>query len=363
MTEYLMPAKYAKLLLKVAQEQGYDVNQLIYDAGLSFNPLELNTDEELEIPAIIFSKLYRKVSGAMQDEAFGLGTTYKMPPGTFRMLCYCIIHCSSLRKALDRTTEFTAMTYGIRGITVKAEPPYRVSADGSEATLVYSSASNKFNAEMTPAKQLSVVNSLSLWHRFCSWLIGNNIAVKRVNLMGSPSLNLSGYRYYFDCPIEFDQQENSIVINAQMLDAPLVHTEESLESFLETAPYQLFVIKEEQGSDSIIPRIRALIGYNFTRRIPSFDELAELLNISPRTLRRRLEKEGTSYQKVKDECRRDASIDYLSRPNLTINSVAALMGFDEPSAFHRSFKKWTDMTPGEFRKQNNIQMEDIDEVA
>nr|MDT0251103.1 AraC family transcriptional regulator [Endozoicomonas sp.] len=95
----------------------------------------------------------------------------------------------------------------------------------------------------------------------------------------------------------------------------------------------------------------------------SFDELAQLLNISSRTLRRRLEKEGTSYQKVKDECRRDASIDYLSQPNLTINSVAALMGFDEPSAFHRSFKKWTDMTPGEFRKKNNIQIEDVEEVA
>lgn len=57
MTEYLMPAKYAKLLLKVAQEQGYDVNQLINDAGLSFNPLELHTDEELEVPALTFSRL------------------------------------------------------------------------------------------------------------------------------------------------------------------------------------------------------------------------------------------------------------------------------------------------------------------
>ena len=67
-------------------------------------------------------------------------------------------------------------------------------------------------------------------------------------------------------------------------------------------------------------------------------------------MRRRLNDEKTSYQNIKDECRKEAAITYMNVPQLSINDIAALMGFDEPSAFFRSFKKWTGMTPGEYRK-------------
>ena len=77
--------------------------------------------------------------------------------------------------------------------------------------------------------------------------------------------------------------------------------------------------------------------------------------MSAPTLRRRLKKEGTTFQQLKDECRRDASMGYLSNPDLSINAVAALMGFTDPSAFHRSFKKWTGLTPGEYRQQEHSQ--------
>lgn len=350
MSEYFVPARYAKLLLKVAVAEGYDVNRLIDDVGLPFNPLGLPDGQDLEITALTYSRLYRKVSSLLQDEAFGLGTHHKIPMGTFRMMCYCIIHCTTLEKALNRMAEFHVMCHNIKGFQPKITDPYVVSADGKDVTLVYSSHLGRKSDDRDPSRQLRVINSLSLWHRFCCWLIGTSIAVKEVNVVGPAMLSREGYRFYFDCPFNFGQLENSMKISAHYLDAPLVHTEESLESFLETAPYQLFTIETEKGSDSIIPRMRSLIGYNFTKKIPSFDEMAGLMNISARTLRRRLEKEGTSYQQIKDECRRDAAIDYLSRSELSINAVAALMGFDEPSAFHRSFKKWTGITPGEFRK-------------
>ena len=59
---------------------------------------------------------------------------------------------------------------------------------------------------------------------------------------------------------------------------------------------------------------------------------------------------NTTYQEFKDHTRRDAAEQLLSRPELKINAVAAMLGFDEPSAFHRSFKKWTGNTPGEYRQ-------------
>ena len=64
---------------------------------------------------------------------------------------------------------------------------------------------------------------------------------------------------------------------------------------------------------------------------------------------RRLESEGTSYQGIKDQLRRDAAIHHLCNSTLGIAEISGLLGFQEPSAFHRAFKKWTGAQPGEYR--------------
>jgi AraC-like DNA-binding protein len=72
--------------------------------------------------------------------------------------------------------------------------------------------------------------------------------------------------------------------------------------------------------------------------------------MTPQTLRRRLREEGHGYQELKDDLRRDAAIDYLGRPDLTLIDIANLVGFSEASTFHRAFRKWTGVAPGEYRQ-------------
>ena len=109
------------------------------------------------------------------------------------------------------------------------------------------------------------------------------------------------------------------------------------------------VIQPQASTLSISHRIRRILGDDFRREMPSFEELTALLSMSARTLRRRLEKEGTSYQRIKDNARRDVAISMLSEQGLTVSEVAEQVGFSDPSAFHRSFKKWTGQSPGSYR--------------
>ena len=103
-------------------------------------------------------------------------------------------------------------------------------------------------------------------------------------------------------------------------------------------------MKKDKGG--LVSQVRSLMGYDFSQSFPAFENISQALNMSAPTLRRRLKREGTNYQQLKDGCRREAAIAYLSRPELSISAVAALMGFTDPSAFHRSFKKWTGLPPG-----------------
>jgi AraC-like DNA-binding protein len=71
--------------------------------------------------------------------------------------------------------------------------------------------------------------------------------------------------------------------------------------------------------------------------------------MTPQTLRRRLQEEGHGFQAIKDNLRRDMSIEYLARPDLTLIEIAERVGFSETSTFHRAFKSWTGVAPGEYR--------------
>ncbi|MNR46967.1 Urease operon transcriptional activator [compost metagenome] len=82
---------------------------------------------------------------------------------------------------------------------------------------------------------------------------------------------------------------------------------------------------------------------------PELEKLAQIMSMSNSTLQRRLQAEGITYQRLKDDLRRDIAINLLCNPNLTVIDVAVQTGFQETSAFHRAFKKWTGVSPGAYR--------------
>ncbi len=74
--------------------------------------------------------------------------------------------------------------------------------------------------------------------------------------------------------------------------------------------------------------------------------------MSSPTLQRRLQSEGLNYQRLKDDLRRDIAIELLSNVSLPVTDIATQVGFQEPSAFHRAFKKWTGVSPGSYRRSS-----------
>lgn len=83
--------------------------------------------------------------------------------------------------------------------------------------------------------------------------------------------------------------------------------------------------------------------------MPTVDAVAQQLHYSVRTLCRRLEAEGTTFQAIKDEVRRDVAIQRLTRSDDAIAAIAYDVGFDNPTAFHRAFRHWTGSTPAAYR--------------
>jgi AraC-like DNA-binding protein len=344
-----VPTQFAASLARMLSGRGLDPAQSTLAAGIGFDVLDPQASGyRSEIPALAYSRLYRHVMTALQDETFGLRRDVGMKPGAFRMMCYCLLGCANLGRAVARICEFHQVFYD-------GQLEMRLTREGESARfeIVVPPQAKALAADsaflMSPA---AAACGLSMWHRFFGWLIGHPLALDRVELSGSPPANLVRYRQLFNCELQFGVAIPAFIFPADYLAYPLVHNEDSLRDFLRTAPYQLLTMPADPGKQSLVDQVRALIGHDFSRGFPSFERITELLHMSAPTLRRRLKREGTTFQELKDNCRREASIDYLNRPELSINDVAILMGFTDPSAFYRSFKKWTGMTPGEHRALN-----------
>jgi AraC-like DNA-binding protein len=84
--------------------------------------------------------------------------------------------------------------------------------------------------------------------------------------------------------------------------------------------------------------------------VPSHEEVARVLALSPRTLTRRLEEAGTSFTAILDETRRALAEQYLARTEFSVAEVAYLVGFAEASSFNRAFRRWTGRAPGDVRR-------------
>lgn len=339
-----VPTRFARSLLNLVKEREADYAGMLAVAGIEFDPLDSRSpgfDES--ISPMQYTKLYQQVLDLLQDEAFGLFKNRGLTPGAFRMMCYCILGCDNLGKAIKRAVEFYRTFF-------EAEAQIAIEVRDGIARVGYTGTTGRAAGA---AINVSDVYGLSAWHRFYCWLIGSHIDLETVRFQGGPPEPAKDAKYQalFACPIEYHQERHEFLFNARYLDNPLVHTEQSLKDFLRSAPYQLMVIPTQGEGDGLVARVKAMIGHDFSQGLPGFERVCEALNMSAPTLRRRLRKEGTSFQQLKDETRQAAAEAYLLNSDLSINAIAALMGFTDPSAFHRCFKKWTGQTPGDFRLQ------------
>lgn len=334
-----VPVEFTRALLVQARTHGKDVEAILRSARFPFDPLR-QCAQTAFVSAEQYSRLCFELLQTLEDESGGVMPDVRTPPGTTRLILLSMLNSANLEGAIRRAIEFNATCRVRRG----AELVNRlcVDAQGKDAVLSYLHSDDK------PGLQHSVLCNLAIWLRFCGWLIGQQIDISHATCAGPEPALTAGMRHFFPCPLKYNQSVNSVTFSARHLEAELLRDEAQLQAFLKLAPYHV-IIEPQVSSMSVTHRIREILGNDFLRELPSFEELTGLLNMSARTLRRRLEKEGTSYQRIKDNARRDTAIALLSRQGLTVSEVAEQVGFSDPSAFHRSFKKWTGLSPGAYR--------------
>lgn len=292
------------------------------------------------VPATAFSALWLAVARELNDEFFGLDSR-SMKVGGFALICQAVISCQHLDQAVKRM---------LRG--------FAILLDDIEAELLVEGDAALIQVNNRIAngddRRFAEETLLILVHGLMCWLIGRRIPIDSISFAHSRPQHWREHTTMFSDAVEYNAEATTIRFDGRLLAAPVAQTAPALRRFLRTAPQSVFLKyrNEDSWTAKLRQRLRGRLGE--LNSWPVLDEIARAEGTTETTLRRRLEREGTSYQQIKDQLRSDIAIDYLCNSNLSVDEISGQLGFQDTSAFHRAFKRWNGLQPGEYRKRQGV---------
>jgi len=205
---------------------------------------------------------------------------------------------------------------------------------------------------------LFVVDSvLSSQHKVIEWLCGRTGAVERVEVEFERPEHGDAHEAYFQCPVVFGAQRNALIIKRDALSWPLLQHDKNAFLNLQGICEERLIkaTKDRSLSEKVMDEISPLL----EGQTPSIEQVADSLGMPPWTLRRKLQEHGTSFQNLLNNTRKSLAETYMRDTDLAIGEIAYLLGFSSPTAFQRAFKRWTDESPGAYRKMHRENTEAV----
>lgn len=197
-----------------------------------------------------------------------------------------------------------------------------------------------------PHQRQAVENALLLTHHAVLALSRGSFGAREVWFAHERLLPLAAYQRYFGGPVRFSQAFNAVFFNSRDLAQPIPEQNPQLYEMASSYIDRQF----PSTAMHLVTRVHALAGRLLAQGLCSHVEVAARLSMHPRTLQRRLREEGTSFETIKDEVRRDAAARYLSQPDIPLTRIAALLGYSEPSVLTRSCQRWFASSPRRIRE-------------
>lgn len=203
------------------------------------------------------------------------------------------------------------------------------------------------NPDTTPHQHFYIEALAAIIYNFLHFLMGHETEPEYISFNYSQPLHYSSYREHFHCDLHFDKSQFEFAINRDLANSPIKLKNSNIVSFSQRYsagdlfPLQLY---------SLSRHIHKILEQN-NEKAPSVDHVAKSLQISTRTLRRKLFQLNSTFQKEIDYFRRDMAFKYLLSQDIDITNIALLLGYYDSSAFNKAFKKWSGIAPSEFKKR------------
>lgn len=321
---------FVSAFLDAADVAPSDRQALLQQSGIAPDALQ---DTAARVTEDQFVTLYRLLSTRLDDMLPNL-LSHPLRNGAMKLAGLCLIEAQTLDVALHRYTRLQRLMVHDFEMHVVREPEHTI-------LMVREPESGR------RCKAMGIELNLKVVHGFLSWLAGREVPLVRIDIASPKPAYAAEFQRFFPGPVHFDQPGSRLVFDARQMSLRVLRNAADLRNFLSRLPRDwLFLRMKERLSAQQVRDYLMLHGMARTH----VEQVARAMNVSVRTLCRRLEEEGTAFQQVKDEVRRDLAMERLAKSDVPIAAIAGELGFVDVSSFHRAFRSWAGMTPNAYRR-------------
>jgi len=308
---------------------GYDATRLLASIGCERGSLE---DPDALVPCTWSGALADAARRARPMRNLSLRLAGEMTVGSYPLLDYLVVTSGTIGEAQRRLVRY----FGLMRLPIV----YEIREDEDPIRTIVRSPGNPFGIEFTVA--------LNVMHARRETVRPASLAV---SFSHEPD-DAAEFEKTLGCPVRTRQEWDGVEIARESWDLPLKRRDSILQGLLERQADE--ILSRMPVSERLADAVAAALARRVAGGDTGIASVSRHIGTSARTLQRRLAEEGTSYQSVLDGVRREAAEGYLADSTLSVGEVGYLLGYSEPAAFHRAFKRWHGTAPAEWRKLRRL---------
>jgi AraC-like DNA-binding protein len=327
--------QYLRQIADLLADMDLDLDEWLRHAGLNEEALaDMNQD-------ISYEQFHQLISKAIQmtnEPALGLLVGERLHITSHGMVGFAAMNCATLRKAILLFEEYVQLRFSL--ISTRLE-------ETAEEVRVHFTTPQPLAELEIPVIEAVVLTVKNLLDHIS---------------MGSCQINRTNFAYadpgygklasdLFKSEVQYNQSWNGLALPLKVIDQPLTTADPA--SFDEAARICQRELEERKAQTSLEASVRRLM-LDKQSGFPSLPVTARLFHMTPRTLHRRLKKEGTSYKTIVEEVRHRLAVQYLLNSRFTIQEIAYNLGYTDPANFRRAFKRWENTSPSEYVRHHKL---------
>ncbi len=330
-----MPLTYSapavSITLKIIESYGIDTHELLTNLNIDPRCIE---DPNARFPYTKIDQLWFDAVNIANDPAFGLRAARYWHPSQLGALGYAWLASTSLRSALGRLSRF--MSILTEGAILEVEER----GDELSACLRYK--------EISRQQPTRTDSFMAMLLAMCQANAGDNFHPSSIALTHEEPDDSSEFYTLFRCPIHFAAKENRFNLSLTDADNKLVSANPKLSQI---SDHLIIDALAKLDTRNFVAQVSAEIYKQLSSGNMTDATIASALNVSQRSLQRKLQQEGTTYKQILNELRCDLAKKYIQDSHQQLIEVAFMLGYSEYSSFSRAFKNWTGLSPKDYRTQ------------
>ena len=312
--------------------KGLNAEDIFTEAGLSLTDFEDKPSGR--IPIDNMTRLWGVAIEATSDPAFGLSVSEHVHALHFKALGMLTVSCKNLAQAMEKIVSYHALVSNSVQLQLIHEP--------DKMGLVIRAVEG---VSISPA---SIDAFYSVIVKFCRSMLGSGDLVSLVDLKRAKPASAQAWLALFNAQVNFQQEENCLWLNRVLLEKPSLHFDEKVQQMNENAVQDYL---HNMNANTWVEKCKKNMVIGLNQEAANLTKIAQQLNLSERTLARKLREEGVNFRQILQQKKQDLAHYYLVETDQSITNIALNLGFKDTSNFTRAFQRWNKISPSEYRAQ------------